>query len=425
MKNRVVITGIGIVSPIGTGINSFKNALFQGHSGIKFIDELANLNFACQVGGIPEISSSPFINIINNNELAEADTAIKYAVLAGIEAWSSAGFKIPSNNSVLTNNNTGAIIGSCYTGTEIFVRKMYPLICNGNVKKLGSQIVEHWMPSGSAAALSKILALSNQTTSNSSACSTSIESIIMAYERIQSKKAKVMLAGGTDPYSPYAWAGFDSMRLLCRKFNENPKSASRPMSNSAAGFVPSSGAGVLIIEEYEHAKSRKANILAEIIGTAINSGGQRNGGSMTSPNSLQVINCITKALNQANISGEDISLISGHLTGTMADSIEVSNWAKALNLKDNFPYINAPKSMLGHMIGAAGAVETIAAVLQLHEDFVHPSINCEDLHPEIKKIWDQNKIPHNIIHNAGLKYIAKAGFGFGDVNSCLILKKFE
>ena len=425
MSNRVVITGLGVVSPIGTGINDFLYSLKNGTSGIKQIEELVNLNFACTVGGIPDISNSEFLSFIEQNELAEADISIKYTVIAGMEAWISAGLNIPETNSDKINDNAGAIIGTCAGGVEIFMRKMLPLISTGKVKRLGSQIIEHWMSSGSVAALSKILALANQTTSNSSACSTGLEAIIMAYDRIKSRKAKIMLAGGSEPYSPYAWGGFDSMRLLSRKYNENPKSASRPMSNSASGFVPSAGAGIIILEDYEHAKNRKANILAEIIGTAINSGGQRQGGTMTSPNSQQVISCITQALEEADITGKDIDLISGHLTGTIADSIEVNNWKTALNLNNKFPYINAPKSMLGHAIGAAGAIETIATILQIQHKFIHPTINCEDLNPEIKSTWNKNKIPIETIEDIEINYAMKASFGFGDVNSCIILKKIN
>jgi 3-oxoacyl-(acyl-carrier-protein) synthase len=423
MSKRVAITGLGVVSPIGTGINNFLHSLKNGISGIKYIEELSSLNFACRIGGIPDISDSKFLPFIKNNELIEADISIQYSVIAGIEAWISAGLNIPETNSDKINDNAGAIIGTCAGGVEIFMRKMLPLISTGKVKRLGSQIIEHWMSSGSAATLSKILALANQTSSNSSACSTGLEAIIMAYDRIKSGKAKIMLVGGSDPYSPYAWAGFDSMRLLCRKYNDTPEQASRPMSISAAGFVPSAGAGILILEDYEHAKNRKAKIYAEIIGATINSGGQRQGGTMTSPNSQQVINCITKTLEEANVSGNDIDLISGHLTGTMADSIEIKNWKTALNLKNKFPYINSTKSLLGHSIGAAGAIETIATVLQIQHKFIHLSKNCEDLNPEIKFAWDTKKIPQETIENIEINYAIKASFGFGDVNSCIILKK--
>lgn len=424
MNKRVVITGMGVIAPNATGVKNLQQTLYHGHSGIRFIDELKNLKFACQVGGIPNISTSPHIKFLDQYELSQADISIKYSVLAAIEASIQAKIEIPEINSIKINNDIGVIVGSCYSGTEIFTRKMFPYVNSGNTKRLGSQIIEHWMPSGSAAAISKIFATGNQLSANSSACSTGTEAIIMAYERIKSGNAKIMFAGGTDPYSPYAWAGFDSMRLLSRNYNNNPEKASRPMSSSANGFVPSAGAGVLIIEELESALERNVKILAEIKSAYSNSGGQRNGGSMTATNQEQAKRCIETSLTLAEINATEIDLISGHLTGTIADEKEINIWHKALNLKDQNPFINAPKSIFGHLIGAAGAVETIASIIQLQNNFIHPSINCEDLKPEIEAIWGTDKIPQKTITDKDINLIAKAGFGFGDVNTCIILKKW-
>ncbi len=423
MNNRVVITGLGIVAPNGVGINNFLDSIKKGKSGIVHIPELETNNFACQVGGIPNFKDEEYSELLSYYELTEADSSIKYAVIAGLEAWKDAKLQVPDLNDNSYNPAYGTIIGTCYGGIEMFTRKIFPFVNSGKTKQLGSQSVEHWMPSGSSAALSKMLALGNISTSNSSACSTSTESIILAYERIKSGKAKIIIAGGTDPYSPYAWAGFDSMRLLARTSNKEPEKASRPMSGSASGFVPAAGAGILIIEDYEHALKRNVNIYAEIIGSAINSGGQKNGGTMTFPNSDAVQRCIKSAIDSANITGKNIDLICGHLTGTIADKSEINNWVDALQLKQNRPYINSLKSLTGHMIGAAGAAETIAAVLQLKNNFIHQNLNCDDLHPEIETAWDAKKIPQSYLENIKLNYIIKAGFGFGDVNSCLVIKK--
>ena len=156
------------------------------------------------------------------------------------------------------------------------------------------------------------------------------------------------------------------------------------MSATACGMVPAAGAGMLMLEELESAIERNAKIYAEISGGFLNSGGQRNGGTMTAPNPEGMIRCIAGALQDANIHADQIDCISGHLSSTMADVLEIKNWKIALKRnKDDFPYINSLKSMTGHCLGAAGAVETIAAVLELKDQFIHPSINCEDLHPEI------------------------------------------
>ncbi len=425
MNKRVVITGLGIVAPNAIGVTNFLTALKNGKSGIKHITELKDYKFSCQVGGIPEFNNEDYLETLSKYELLNADTSIRYSVIASLEAWKDANLLIPELDSKSLDTNSGAIIGTCYGGTEYFTRKIYPYVKEGKTKRLGSQTIEHWMPSGSAAAIGKIFALGNQTTANSSACSTSTEAICMAYDKIKKGDAKIMIAGGTDPYSPFAWAGFDSMRLLARGFNDFPEKASRPLSNTATGFVPAAGAGVLIIEDYENAIKRNANIYAEIIGDNINSGGNRNGGTMTFPNSYSVINGIKNSLKSAKISPSQIDLICGHLTGTIADKTEIINWKKALSLNQSFPYINSLKSMTGHMIGAAGAAETIAAVLQLKNNFIHQNINCKDLHPDISEIWDTKKIPKKTIENLNLKYVIKASFGFGDVNSCIILKSIS
>ena len=233
-----------------------------------------------------------------------------------------------------------------------------------------------------------------------------------------------MLAGGSEGATPYIWAGFDSMRVIARKFNDQPEKGSRPMSASANGFVPGAGAGVLVLEDLETALNRGARIYAEILGGHVNSGGQRNGGSMTAPNPEGVQRCIRSALVDADTTPDEIDAINGHLTATFADPGEIKNWSQALKREpQDFPYINSTKSMIGHCLGAAGAIESVAVVLQLHGGFLHPSINCEDVHPEIEAYAD--KIPHTVKEFPELKIIAKACFGFGDVNSCLIFKKWE
>jgi 3-oxoacyl-(acyl-carrier-protein) synthase len=233
-----------------------------------------------------------------------------------------------------------------------------------------------------------------------------------------------MLAGGSEGASPYIWAGFDAMRVICRKFNDRPEAASRPMSASACGFVPGSGGALLMLEDLETAQARGARIYAEVLGGAVNCGGHRMGGSITAPNPQGVGRCIQAAISDAGIESGAVDAINGHLTATFADPGEVKGWSQALGLgPDKFPWINSTKSLIGHCLGAAGAIECVAVVLQLHRGFLHPSVNCEDIHPEIEAFAD--RIPRTCIDHDHLEIIAKAGFGFGDVNSCLIFKKWN
>jgi 3-oxoacyl-(acyl-carrier-protein) synthase len=247
----------------------------------------------------------------------------------------------------------------------------------------------------------------------------------MAYERIAQGQAKRMLAGSCNDHGPYIWGGFDAMRVMAYKHNDAPQKASRPMSATANGFVPGSGAGALVLESLESALERNAPIYGEVLGGHINSGGQRQGGSMTAPNAVAVVHCIRQAIQQAGISPEAIDVIDGHLTATTKDASEVNSWCEALGREgEDFPYINSLKSMVGHCLSAAGAIECVGAVLELSEGFIYPSINCEDVDPEIAALIAPEKIPQQLIHK-DIHVIAKAGFGFGDVNACIIFKKFE
>jgi 3-oxoacyl-(acyl-carrier-protein) synthase len=248
---------------------------------------------------------------------------------------------------------------------------------------------------------------------------------MMGFERIQQGKAKRMLVGSTSDSGPYIWAGFDAMKVCTFKHNGSPEKGSRPMSATASGFVPSSGAGALVIEELESALARGARIYAEILGGNINSGGQRGEGTMTAPNSIAVQKCITDALKDANVKANEIDYINGHLTATTKDALEIKNWSEALNRKGiDFPYINSLKSMIGHGLSAAGSMESVATILQLYHGFIFPNINCDDIHPEISNCIAIEKIPQQLIERE-LNIVMKASFGFGDVNGCLIYKKYN
>lgn len=423
MSKRVVITGLGVAAPNGVGIPAFTNALKKGISGIKHDAQLQELQFSCQIAGKPEISDELKSHYFTELELRGFNsTGILYGVIAGIEAWKNAGLPIENNNEPDWDN--GTIFGSGTSGIDKFRESIYK-IDELQTRRLGSTVVAQTMNSGVSAYLGGKLGLGNQVTTNSSACSTGTEAIIMAYDRIRSGQAKRILAGSTGDSGPYIWGGFDALRVCSSKFNDNPEEGSRPMSATAAGFVPGSGAGALVIEDLESALQRGATIYAEILGGNINSGGQRGNGSMTAPNSDAVQRCITTAITNSGISANDIDAINGHLTATTKDSLEIENWTKALNRNgNNFPYINSLKSMTGHCLSAAGSIESVATILQLYEGFLFGNTNCEDLHSEITALIDASKIPLKTI-NTNLTIIAKASFGFGDVNACILFKKFE
>jgi 3-oxoacyl-(acyl-carrier-protein) synthase len=424
MKRRVVVTGMGVVAPNGHGLVAFERALREGVSGIRVIPELKTLNFGCLVGGVPQDFEAVRASYFDHEELQSLNENIGYAAVAAVDAWKDAGFEIPAADDDRVDWETGVISGSGIGGMDTIAGTLVPMVNAGNVRRMGSRTVEQVMNSGTSARIAGLLALGNQVTSNSSACSTGNEAVIMAADRIRSGLATRMLAGGSEGSSPYIWAGFDAMRVICRKFNDRPGHASRPMSASASGFVPGSGAAILVLEELGSALARGVRIYAEVLGGMVNCGGHRMGGSITAPNPEGVKWCIQGALADSQIDAGQIDAINGHLTATYADPVEVKNWSVALGRPPEvFPYINATKSMIGHCLGAAGAIECVASVLQIYKGFVHPSLNCEDLHPDI--IPFAKSVPQAVIEHPDLKVVAKAGFGFGDVNSCLIFRKCE
>ncbi|MBI5844079.1 MAG: beta-ketoacyl-[acyl-carrier-protein] synthase family protein [Deltaproteobacteria bacterium] len=420
-RKKVVVTGLGVVSPIGSRLPDFEKALKEGASGIRFCPELSENGFACQIAGIVPDFNAVGGEILGGEALGSLPASIAYGSTAALLAWKDAGLSEPDPDGE-PDWDTGAVIGTGIGDMDTIANKIVPLVNAGQVRRMGSRIIEHVMHSGATAQVAGLLGLGNRTSSNASACSTGTEAVIEAARHIRCGAAKRMLAGGAEGSSPYTWAGFDSMMVLCRKFNSSPKEGSRPMSASACGFVPGAGAGILVLEDYETAVRRGARIYAEVAGGSLNSGGQRNGGTMTAPNREGVKRCIKGALLDSGILTEELNAISGHLTATFADPLEIQNWAAALRRgPENFPFINAPKSLFGHCLGAAGAIECVAAVLELYGGFLHTSLNCEDLHPEIEPF--ANSVVRNFIEKPDLKNLAKASFGFGDVNACVVFKK--
>uniref|UniRef100_UPI003D7F3D86 beta-ketoacyl-[acyl-carrier-protein] synthase family protein n=1 Tax=Pedobacter sp. TaxID=1411316 RepID=UPI003D7F3D86 len=344
MASRVVITGLGVTAPNGVGVPQFLEAIKNGESGIEHQEQLEQMRFSCQVAGKPKLSTELIEKYFSPLELRNFNsTGILYGVIAGMEAWQDAGLPLPTGEE--PDWDSGTIFGTGTSGIEKFREAIYK-IDQQDLRKLGSSVVIQTMASGISAYLGGKLGLGNQVSTNSSACATGTEAILMAYERIKSGQALRMLAGSTSDSGPYIWAGFDAMKVCTFKHNQEAKKGSRPMSASASGFVPGSGAGALLLESLESALARGTYIYAELLGGHVNSGGQRGRGSMTAPNTLAVQKCILKALQNAGVEAKDVDAINGHLTATTMDSSEINNWVTALgrNGKD-FPYINTLKGM--------------------------------------------------------------------------------
>ena len=408
-----MVTGLGVVAPNATSVPAFAKALQTGSSGIRFEQQLADLNFGCQVAGTPQISQELIDKHLTPlQQRGFKATGMLYGIIAGKQAFEDAGLTSAPKEHAL--DNFGILFGTGQSGGEKF-REAINLIDQGKVRRLGSTSVIQTMSSGISAWLAGELGAGNMVTSNSSACSTGTEAMILGYERIAAGKATQMLVGSTSDSGPYIWGGFDAMRILPTGFNDNPTAASRPFAADAAGFVPGSGAGAILLESLESAMERDATIYCEIIGGAINAGGHRGDGSMTAPNGTAVQKVIQMALKDAQIEPNQVNAINGHVTATGKDAYEVSNWSQALKLKgSDFPMMNSFKSTIGHCLAAAGSIELVGSILQIKHQQLFKNCNVDEIHPEILDIVDAHKIPMETVA-AEIEILMKASFGFGDV----------
>ncbi|WP_348661230.1 beta-ketoacyl-[acyl-carrier-protein] synthase family protein [Croceibacter atlanticus] len=418
---RVVVTGLGICAPNGIGIPEFWKNTKLGVSGIRFIPQLRELNFTCQIAAQPQVTQEHINTRFTKLEQRGLNsTGIVYGVLAGLEAWEDADLLYNDT----PDYDTGIIFGTGILGVDKF-REAIHKIDAGNTRRLGSTSVLQTMASGISTYLNSKLGCGNQVTTNSSACSTGTEAVLMAYDRIKSGQAKRILVGSCSDSGPYVWGGFDAMRILPHDYNDKPTEASRPMSATASGFVPGSGAGALVIESLESAEKRGAKIYAEISGGHLNSGGQLAGGSMTAPNGQAVRRCISKALKESRVQHDALSAINGHLTATKKDSEELYNWKRTLKIEAaKFPPINSLKGLIGHGLASSGSMECVATVLQIKHQTLFGNVNASDVHPDIQKLIPKEAILQTT-KKTPLQHIAKASFGFGDVNAVVIFSKFE
>ena len=422
-SQRVVVTGLGIVAPNGVGLDEFLSNLKSGISGIRSLPDLDELGFRCTVGGEPEVPQTTldhfFTSLQQKRIIAQG---VRFGVLAGLMAWEDSGMEISAKSGRL--EETGVIMGAGMSGGDVYGAGVLK-VNDGQVKRLGSMTCPNSMSSSASAFLGGIVGAGNQVTTNASACASGTEALILGAERIRMGWAERMVCGACDSGSKYVRAGFDAMRVLNGKNNNDPQSASKPLSADAAGFVPGAGGGAYVLESLSSARARGARIYAEVLGGAINSGGQREGGTMTAPNPRAIESVIQSALKQARVEAGSLDVISGHLTATRFDPTEIKLWAQALDRRgEGFPPIQALKSMTGHALSAAGALETVALCLQLHHGFLHPNINCEPIHPNILEVISETQIPKTL-KSAELTTGITASFGFGDVNACAILRKWN
>lgn len=421
-EDRIVITGLGIIAPNGVGKENFLSALKAGRSGIRKIELLEKLGFRCTVGGQPDLPKEvldQYLTALEQKRIV-AD-GVRFGVLSGLMAWEDAGLEQSDKDEVLWES--GVIMGAGMSGGDVFGAGV-PIVNEGKVKRLGSVTCPNTMSSSASAFLGGLIGCGNQVSTNASACASGTEAILLGAERIRLGLADRMVCGACDSGSEYVRAGFDAMRVLNSRSNNAPEAASRPLSSRAAGFVPSAGGGALVLERLSLAKARGARVYAELLGGAVNSGGQRLGGSMTAPNREAIRRVLRAALSDSQCSADSVDVISGHLTATRFDPYEIEAWADVLACgPEDFPYVQALKSLTGHALSAAGALEAVALTMQLHHGFLHPNANVDPIHSDVIKYISRDRIPI-AYQQTPLLVGMSASFGFGDVNACLLLRKY-
>ncbi|WP_416876843.1 beta-ketoacyl-ACP synthase I [Litorimonas sp.] len=401
---RVVVTGLGIVSCIGNDADSVAESLKNGKCGITKDEKMAELGFRSQISGRPDLDPKDHVNKRSMRFMADA---AGWSAVAMDQAIADAGLE----DSTISNERTGIIAGSGGPSAIEIVRAADITRKNNSPKRIGPFAVPKAMSSTVSATLATHFKILGVNYSITSACTTSLHCIGAAAEQIQWGKQDVMFAGGGEEIEWAMSSLFDAMGAMSSKYNDTPELASRAFDKDRDGFVIAGGAGMLVLEEYEHAKARGAKIYAEITGYAATSDGY----DMVAPSGEGAERAMRMALKDAGL--ETVNYINPHATSTPVGDIAES---AAINrvFGDKGPYVSATKCLTGHSLGAAGVQEAIYTLLMMERGFVAPSINIFDLDPEVARINIAQEMVETEIETA-----MSNSFGFGGTNGSVIFSK--
>lgn len=402
---RAVITGIGIVSCLGNDAATVTESLRLGRSGIRFKPEYAERGLRSQVAGVIDIDLDALVPRKARRFMGDSAA---YAYVAMEQAIRDAGL----TEEMVSNTRTGLVAGSGGGSTTNLVEAADTLRERG-VRRVGPYGVPKTMASTVSACLATPFQIKGVNYSITSACATSAHCIGHAVELIQLGKQDVVFAGGGEEENWTMAMCFDAMGALSSKYNETPERASRPYDAERDGFVIAGGAGMVVVEEYEHAKARGAKIYAEIIGY----GATSDGYDMVAPSGEGAVRCMRQALD--GVQGP-VDYINTHGTSTpVGDIAELKAIREVFG--DQLPLISSTKSLTGHSLGATGVQEAIYCLLMLQEDFIAASANIEQLDPEAEGM----RIATSRVDNAGLRTVMTNSFGFGGTNATLVLRRIE
>jgi len=407
---RVVITGLGVVSPAGSNLKKFWENITAGKSAVSKITKFDVSDFPVQIAA--EVKDFNPLDYFDKKEVRRTDPFIQFAMGAAVQAVKSAGLE----DSNVDPERVGVLIGSGIGGLYT-VETQHSILLEKGPRRVSPYCVPMEIINMASGLVSIRFGFKGPNISVVTACATGTHAIGEAYRTILYGDADVMIAGGAEScITPLSVAGFAAARALSTR-NDEPEKASRPFEKNRDGFVMGEGAGIVVLEEYEHAKKRGAEILAEVVGYGTS--GDAYHMTAPAPGGEGAARAIRNALKDAGIAPEEIDYVNAHGTSTKFNDLYETMAIKtvfgdhAYKLK-----VSSIKSMIGHLLGAAGGVETVAAVMTLKTGVIPPTINYEEPDPEC----DLDYVPNEAVE-MDVKYVLKNSFGFGGTNACLVLKK--
>lgn len=408
-KRRVVITGLGIISPVGNTVEQAWSNILAGKSGISRITRFDPSAFSCQIAG--EVKGFDVTEYISAKEARRMDIFIHYGLAAGIQAIKDSGIVVTPDNAERIGVNIGSGIGGLP-----MIEDTHNTYLEGGPRKISPFFIPGTIINMISGNLSIMFGLKGPNLAMVTACSTATHCIGNSARMIEYGDADIMIAGGAEStVTPLAIGGFASARALSTR-NDDPEKASRPWDTGRDGFVLGEGAGVLVLEEYEHAKARGAKIYAEVPGFGMSADAHH----MTSPceDGSGAARCMTNALRNAGISHDQVDFINAHGTSTpMGDLAETKAVKLCFGEYAKKIAVNSTKSMTGHLLGAAGGVEAVFSALGVHHQISPPTINLVEQDPEC----DLDYVP-NVARKMKIDVALSNSFGFGGTNGTLVFR---
>jgi len=409
---RVVITGLGAVSPLGHNVTDTWTGLLEGRSGVVPVTKFDATDYACRIAG--EVQNLDLLPFLSKKEARKVDTFIQYAMVAGHEVMSDCGIDLNKVNL----DRFGAIVGSGIGGLPM-IEKQHSVLVEKGPRRVTPFFIPSLIINLAGGHVSIKYGLKGPSSAPATACATGSHAIGDAYRVIQRNEADYMVAGGTEAVvSPLAMAGFASMKALSTR-NDEPHRASRPFDMERDGFVLGEGCGLVVLEEYESARKRGAKIYAEIVGYGMSS----DAFHITSPSEdgNGAIRVLKAALENSGVNPDDVDLINAHGTSTkVGDRVEATAIRAIFGPRSEKMMVHSTKSMIGHLLGAAGGMEAVVLAKTLETGLVHPTVNLENQDPEcaFDAIAGDTR-------ETNVKVGVSNSFGFGGTNAALVLKKLD